>query len=281
MGRKLTCFLLACALSAQPTLRAQQPTDAEVAKGIKQVEDGDLSEAILTLDAAVRRLSSDPSRARDLGRAYLYLGIAYLGKGQETLARAKFREAVQQVRELSLSPDQYSPKVIELLEAAKKEAATAAQGPRAPSPPAAAPTPPEPKRRSKLPVVLGGAAVLAGAVVLAAGGGKSGEPDLTRFYGTYPNLMFATQTSGCAPFTATLELSGNPDGSNFQINKTFPPASNFPPIRFTGGIQGTGHFTGTGGGFSITGQSTGNRIAGSDTRQSGGPACTWMFDGTR
>lgn len=283
MRSKLTCLLLACAVSLQPSVRAQQPLDAEVAKGIKQVEDGDLAEAIFTLDTAVRRLSGDPSRARDLGQAYLYLGIAYVGKGQETLAKARFRDAVKQVRELSLSPDQFSPKVIELLEAAKKEAAAA--GP--PSPPSS-PQPAEPasaaspKRGSKLPaVLLGGAAVAAGAVVLSKGGGNEGPQDLTRFYGTYPNLMFATQAGGCAPFIATLELSGNRDGSSFQINKTFPPLSTNPPIRFTGSIQSTGHFSGTGGGFSITGQTTGNRIAGSDTRQAGGPACTWMFDGTR
>lgn len=281
MGNKSTCLLLACALSLQPSLGAQPAQDAEVAKGIKQVEDGDLDEAIFTLDAAVRRLSADPSRARELGQAYLYLGIAYLGKGQETLARARFRDAVRQARDLSLNPDQFSPKVIELLEAAKKEAAAAAAPTQAATPPAAEPVPAPRKGGSKLPkVLLGGAAVAAGAVVLSRSGDK-GEQDFTRFYGAYPTMTFATQAGGCAPALAALELSGNRDGTDFQINKVFPPLSTNPPIRFTGSIQSTGHFTGTGGGYSITGQTTGNRIAGSETRQSGGPACTWTFDATR
>lgn len=282
--KAFVALLLVLALVPRET-RGQSLVDAEVAKGIKQVEDGDLAEGIFTLDAAVRRLSGDSSRGRDLGQAYLYLGIAYLGKGQETLAKTKFREAVQQVRELSLSPDQFPPKVLALLEAAKKEAAAAVPPATPASPqPAQGVSAAAPKGRSKLPfILLGGAAVAGGAAVVSKGGGASGSSggvDLTRFYGTYANLLFTTQSAGCNPFTATLLLSGNPDGSNFQINKTFPFSPMTAPVAFTGTIQSSGNFTGSGGDFSITGQTTASRIGGSESKR-GDPVCTWTFDGPR
>lgn len=178
MLRKALCACLALGLLAPGPLPAQTPSDAEVAKGIKQVEDGDLDIGIFTLDAAARRLAADPARTRELAQAYLYLGIAYLGKGQETLAKTKFREAVQQIRELSLSPDQFPPRVIEFLDAAKQELAKAAPAPSAApaSPaPAAQPSPaPKSKGGSKLPLILLGGAAVAGGAALAAGGGGGG-----------------------------------------------------------------------------------------------------------
>src|SRR5262249_35871218 len=54
--------------------------DPDIEKGIKQVEDGDFDTAIITLDNAARHLAADPGRAKELSQAYLYLGIAYVGK---------------------------------------------------------------------------------------------------------------------------------------------------------------------------------------------------------
>jgi hypothetical protein len=128
------CLVLAFATAA----RAQAPVanDPDVAQGIQQVEEGDYDAAILTLDNAARRLSADPKKTRELSQAYLYLGVAYVGKGHEAAAKAKFREAVTQIRELTLSPDKFPPKVIDLFEAAREEVAKAP----APAPaPAAAP----------------------------------------------------------------------------------------------------------------------------------------------
>ncbi len=68
-----------------------------------------------------RRLAADPSKARDLSEAYLYLGIAYMGKGHESAAKAKFRDAITQIHDLSLSPEKFSPRVINVFEQARDE----------------------------------------------------------------------------------------------------------------------------------------------------------------
>ncbi len=160
-------------LSAQATI-----TDAEVLAGIAQVENGEYDQAIFTLDTACRRLAGDPEKKGELSQAYLYLGIAYFGKGHEAAAKAKFREAVLQLRSLSLSAEQYPPKIIDLFEAARAEVATATPavpGPASGPTETAAAEPAETKKGgSKLPLVLigvGGAAVAG--IALAAGGGGS------------------------------------------------------------------------------------------------------------
>jgi hypothetical protein len=148
--------------------------DAELQRGIRQVEDGDYDPAIVTLDAAARRLAGDPARARDLSQAYLYLGIAYIGKGHEAAAKAKFREAVAQIKDLTLSPDKFPPKVIDLFEAARAEARA-----QATPAPAAAPTPApaavaKKGGSGKTILIVGGLAAVGGGVALAAGGGGGG-----------------------------------------------------------------------------------------------------------
>jgi len=145
---------------AQPTA-----TDPEVLKGIAEVEEGEYDAAIFTLDTAARQLAGDPKRANDLSQAYLYLGIAYFGKGHEAAAKAKFREAIVHFRDLSLSAEQFPPQVIDLFEAAREEAGD---------------TPAEEKKGgSKKPLILigvGGAAVAGVAVVTSGGGEDSTEP---------------------------------------------------------------------------------------------------------
>ena len=173
MRRRLLAAFLALGLgAAPPVVRSQgNEVDSDLAKGIKQVDDGDYDGAILTLDTVARQLATQPPRARDLSQAYLYLGIAYVGKGQEAAARARFREALAQAKDLSLSPDNFPPKVINLFEAAKEEMAKEATP--SPSPPPTT-APPEKKGggggKTAL-LILGGAAVVGGGVALAAGGG--------------------------------------------------------------------------------------------------------------
>jgi hypothetical protein len=192
---KVFSLFLCLALAAVPAV-AQVPADPDVAKGVKQVEEGDYDAAILTLDNAARRLSADASKSRELSYAYLYLGIAYMGKGHEAAAKAKFREAVSRVTDLSLSPDRFSPKIIDLFEAVKEEttrggpkaagaptpaAAPAAATPAA-TPPAAKTPPPATVAAAKtgeggggsgktLLFVGLGVAVAGGAALLLAGGG--------------------------------------------------------------------------------------------------------------
>lgn len=165
--------LAAAVLALAVPARAQAPAaDPEVEKGIRQVEEGDYDAAILTLDAAARRLGADAGHSRELSQAYLYLGVAYIGKGHEAAAKAKFKEAVKQLRDLTLSPDKFPPKVIDVFEAARDEVS------REPGPTAAAParsastTPPAMKKGGgKKFLLFGGlSAAAAGGVLIATKG---------------------------------------------------------------------------------------------------------------
>jgi hypothetical protein len=184
MMRQGTAALCVALLVSPGMLFAQTTiTDAEVLTGISQVENGEYDQAIFTLDSACRRLAGDPEKKGELSQAYLYLGIAYFGKGHEAAAKAKFREAVLQFRSLSLSAEQYPPKIIDLFEAARAEVTTAAPAEPGPgSETAAAAEPAETKKGgSKLPLVLigvGGAAA-AGVAVAAGGGGGSSSSGST------------------------------------------------------------------------------------------------------
>ena len=164
MLRTTLRLVLASLLVAGPSNVIAQPPpgDAEVLDGMKQVDDGDYDRAILTLDNAARRLAGDSAKVSDLSQAYLYLGIAYIGKGHEAAARAKFREALQQIKDLTLSPEKFPPKVIDAFEAAKLEAARA--------PVAAAPK----KGGSKKGLLIGGIVAAGAAVGVAAGAGGGG-----------------------------------------------------------------------------------------------------------
>ena len=179
MPKHPVVYALAAWLALGRVLSAAPPAEPDLAAGIRQVEDGDYSAAVITLDRAARALQGEKDRAHDLARAYLYLGIAYVGLGSETSARARFRDALAQSQDLRLDPEQFPPKVIELFERARDEnrvpAAPAAAGPSAPVP-APQPTPEAKKGKSKTPYLLiglGGAAA-AGVALAAGGGGDSG-----------------------------------------------------------------------------------------------------------
>lgn len=199
MSRKALGLVLTLALSAWPlAAAAQAPSDPDLQKGVRLVEEGDYDTAILTLDAAARRLAADPAKVKELSQAYLYLGIAYVGKGHEAAAKAKFREAVARIRDLSLSPDKFPPKVIDLFEAAKEEQN------RAPAaPPKAAQAPPEQKKGGggKVLLIVGGVAVAGGAVALAGGGGSSSSSTPS---GSSPTAPPGSITEG--PFTGALTI---------------------------------------------------------------------------
>jgi hypothetical protein len=186
------CLFLAVAglLVGPPSPAAQKlAADPDVTEGVRLVETGDYDAAILTLDNAARRLAADPARVRDLSQAYLYLGIAYLGKGHEAAARAKFREAVTQVRDLTLSPEEFPPKVIDLFEAARVEAMKA---------------PAEKKGSSKTLLLIGGvggAAALAGIALAGGGGGESASGSSAPAPTPTPAPVTVDDLSGFLPAT--------------------------------------------------------------------------------
>jgi hypothetical protein len=122
---RLSALVIASAFCCASASAAPPPLDPELVKGIKLVQEGSYGEAIFSLDNAARRLASDHAKVRELSQAYLYLGIAYLGKGSEAAAKSKFIEAIAQVHDLSLSPQEFAPKVIEIFEAARLESGKA------------------------------------------------------------------------------------------------------------------------------------------------------------
>lgn len=170
--QRLLAACLVLALAAPAGAQAPIVSDPDVVQGIRQVEEGDYDAAILTLDNAARRLSTDPSRKRELSQAYLYLGVAYVGKGHEAAAKAKFREAVTQLRDMTLSPDKFPPKVIDLFEAAREEVVKAP----APQPSAAPKTNDGGGGGGKKWLIIGGlgAAAAAGTVVALSKKDESG-----------------------------------------------------------------------------------------------------------
>jgi hypothetical protein len=181
MAKRSVVLVLAAWLAVSPSLAGAQSPEPDLAAGVRQVEEGDYSAAVITLDRAARALAAQKERTHELARAYLYLGIAYVGLGSETSARARFRDALAQSGDLRLDPEQFPPKVIELFEKAREEnrAPAAAPGPpvgASPAAPAPASASATRKGRSKTPLILiglGGAA--AAGVAVAAGGGGSGS----------------------------------------------------------------------------------------------------------
>src|SRR5687767_2394216 len=84
--------------------QGEPPLEAALAKGIALVEEGDYAAAIIALDDVVARLGRLQKQKERVARAQLYLGIAYVGEGAESLATASFREALEHDPGLALDP---------------------------------------------------------------------------------------------------------------------------------------------------------------------------------
>ena len=100
--------------------------DPEVAKGIAEGETGEYDSAILRLDRAAQRLSGQTPRRDDAVQAYVYLAVAYLAKGLKASARSRFRDALALDGSLRLSPETFSPRVVEAFEEARSQTAPSA-----------------------------------------------------------------------------------------------------------------------------------------------------------
>ncbi len=97
--------------------------EPELEKGIRQVTDGDFEGALITLDSLARDLAARPKPSTDLVTAYVWLGAAYAGLNQETLAIARLEQALRLDARLTLSAETFPPRVLRLFEAAKREIA--------------------------------------------------------------------------------------------------------------------------------------------------------------
>jgi hypothetical protein len=202
--KRCSATLLAATLAlCEPTRAlAQPPADASLERGIREAQGGDFQSAIVTLDEVVRRLKTEPGRAKDLARAYTYLSIAYLGLSQEQTAKAKFVEAWKTDNQLEISPREFPPRILKFFEDAKKEAGISLVTPSptpAPSPAAAAPAPASTDSKgggARLALILGGLAAVGGGIALAAGGGGGDSPPATSPPATSPALNLTGRWTG-------------------------------------------------------------------------------------
>lgn len=120
--RTVTAVLLAASIGARASAGSEEvPLEVALARGITLVEEGDYGAAIIALDDVVARLGRLQKEKARVARAHLYLAIAYVGEGRESLATASFREALAHDPGLTLHPEQFSPKVRELFQRVKDE----------------------------------------------------------------------------------------------------------------------------------------------------------------
>src|SRR5688572_9962457 len=80
-------------------LRAAEPPAADLATGIRQVQEGDFETAVVTLQGVTRQLQGQTTRRQELAQAHLYLGIAHVALDQLTEAKASFKAALAQNKE--------------------------------------------------------------------------------------------------------------------------------------------------------------------------------------
>lgn len=152
---------LASLLLTLPARSLPQTTPVELGQGIRQVEEGDLDAAIITLDGVIQRLREAAGSRTDLALAHFYLGVSYLGVSQAERAAAQFKEAWRNNRELKPDPKKFPPRVLQAYEKARAEASRDQ-------------TPAEPEKAkgggsSKPLVILGGVAAIGTGVALAGG----------------------------------------------------------------------------------------------------------------
>jgi hypothetical protein len=209
-----------------------QAGDPEMEKGIRQAQEGEFEQAIVTLQGVLPRLLERKAPARDVARVHVYLGVSHLGLNDPAAGKASFLEAIRIDPTLRLGSDEYPPRIVRAFEEARLSAppapapaatATTATKSAAPAtPPAAPPTtpaaPPSSKAEaaakkggSKLPLVLLGVGAVGGGVALAAGGGGGGT---------------STPASGSTP---TVTPPQGPTGS-VNLLESFPPAGGHVPL---------------------------------------------------
>jgi hypothetical protein len=203
-----------------PAPAYQPATPVELAAGIRQVEDGDLDAAILTLDGVVRRLAGVSGRRSELALAHLYLGMSYLGLDQSERAAEQFKEAWRQDKEMKLDPKKFPLRVINAYDEAKAEASRSeGQGPPATT---------KGGGKSKALLIVGGLAAVGGGLA-AAGGSSPASPSATP--GAGPQVLVSGGSSVAAPNVTT------------RFSSFTAPAA--------GVIQYTGNWTLAGSSFSL------------------------------
>jgi hypothetical protein len=103
--------------------RAEDHADG-TQEGITLYEKGEFTKAVLEFKRVISELkdrSEGDTKTEGFFTANLYLGLAYLGMGQESLAKEAFRDAVLAAPGKSLDPEAFSPKVISVYDGVAKK----------------------------------------------------------------------------------------------------------------------------------------------------------------
>ena len=156
----MTTLALALLLLAGPAASSEP----SIRDGIRQVDEGDLSAAVVTLTNALNRLDTAQAPEKDRALGYVYLGMAQLGLGQNDPARASLRYAWSLNQGARLDPKLFPPRVVRLYDEVGAE--VRARG--------------RVTKSSRSLAILGTAAgVGLGALAVAARGSSSGTPPVT------------------------------------------------------------------------------------------------------
>lgn len=167
--KSVPCLTLAIALALPGRVRADDEPTLDL--GIQQVRDGDLSKAVLTLDAVILRLTPNAAaRSKELAQAHLYKGIALVGQGQEAAAKAAFREALARDPTLRLKKGEQPDRVVRVFDAAREgKTKSVMERPNE-----------APKKvglgAGAVAAIVGGVALAGGAAVAVAGGDSAPTP---------------------------------------------------------------------------------------------------------
>jgi len=237
--RFLPVFLAVLLGSGTPVY--PQAGDPETEKGIRQAQEGEFEQAIVTLQGTLPRLLERKASPHDIARAHVYLGVAHLGLNDPVAAKASFVEAIRIDPTLKLSSEEYPPRIVRAFEEARRSAppapapVSAAPPTAPPSTPPATPSAPrsskaEPpaakKGGSKLPLVLLGLGAVGGGVALAAGGGGGGSS-------TSSSTPTPPVTTPPAPTgNVNLVASFPPVGGSVQLSSDPNAGSTLPEVTF-------------------------------------------------
>lgn len=129
--RALLMALILMALAGGDAFAQPAEATADLALGIRQVEEGELETAVVTLGSVVSALSGKQGREKELSVAHLYLSMAHLGLSEWEVAKANMRLAWRTDRALRLDPKQFPPRLLQLYEEIKREDGDATRAPSA------------------------------------------------------------------------------------------------------------------------------------------------------
>jgi hypothetical protein len=217
VARGTAALLLVVCATGPASLAA---ADADLAKGVAEVEGGAFGPAIQTLSGVVARLGPDPARREDAAQAFLHLGIAYAALGELSPARSQFIQALKRNPGLAPDPRRYTGKVLDVFAAARQEARAMGILPDEKA-----------KKGGGLWKVAVGAAVVGGGVAaLAAGGSDGPAAQPTPAPGPLPAQFVLTGSAG----TGTVRLLSSDPASGSRVS------AGAPAMHFTFQVSNNG-----------------------------------------